>query len=126
MTGINGRVSAKVIAITGASIGIGEATGRLLAEGGATVVLGARRTERLDEIAREIRDRGGVAVTCRTDIAHRADLERLVATAVDEFGRLDVLVNNAGVSKIGPISDLDVDGWSAPDGPRLAGYIVFL
>ncbi|MGB9224839.1 SDR family oxidoreductase [Mycobacterium sp.] len=126
MTGINGRVSAKVIAITGASIGIGEATGRLLAEGGATVVLGARRTERLDEIAREIRDRGGVAVTCRTDIAHRADLERLVATAVDEFGRLDVLVSNAGVSKIGPISDLDVDGWSAPDGPRLAGYIVFL
>jgi NADP-dependent 3-hydroxy acid dehydrogenase YdfG len=109
MSGIKG----KVVAITGASGGIGEATARLLAEGGARVVLGARRVERLDDIAREIRDRGGAAVTCRTDVASRADLERLVGTAVDHFGRLDVLVSNAGISKIGPVSDLDVDGWSA-------------
>jgi NADP-dependent 3-hydroxy acid dehydrogenase YdfG len=109
MSGIKG----KVVAITGASSGIGEAIARLLAEGGARVVLGARRVERLDDIAREIRDRGGAAVTCRTDVASRADLERLVGTAVDHFSRLDVLVSNAGISKIGPVSDLDVDGWSA-------------
>jgi NADP-dependent 3-hydroxy acid dehydrogenase YdfG len=116
-------ISGKVIAITGASSGIGEATGRLLAERGASVVLGARRTERLDDIAREIRGHGGVAVTCRTDVADRADLERLVATAVEEFGRLDVLVSNAGISKIGPVSDLDVDGWTAMIDVNLRGVL---
>jgi NADP-dependent 3-hydroxy acid dehydrogenase YdfG len=123
VTGISGKVGAKVIAITGASSGIGEATGRLLAQGGASVVLGARRTDRLDDIAREIRDGGGTAITCRTDVAHRADLERLVATAVEEFGRLDVLVSNAGISKIGPISDLDVDGRAAMIDVNLRGVL---
>jgi len=109
MEGITG----KVVAITGASSGIGEATARLLAERGAAVVRGARRTERLDLLANEIRDHGGQAVASATDVTVQADLERLVALAVDNFGRLDVLVSNAGVSKIGPMTDLDVDGWSA-------------
>jgi NADP-dependent 3-hydroxy acid dehydrogenase YdfG len=103
----------KVVAITGASSGIGKATALLLAERGAAVVLGARRTERLDDIARGIRDRGGRAVFSATDVTRRADLTRLVDRAVAEFGRLDVLVSNAGISKIGPVADLDVDGWSA-------------
>jgi NADP-dependent 3-hydroxy acid dehydrogenase YdfG len=119
MTGIKG----KVVAITGASSGIGEATARLLAERGVSVVLGARRTERLDDIAREIWDGGGAAVTCPTDVARREDLERLVGTAVDEFGQLDVLVNNAGIKKVGPISDLDVDGWSAMIDVNLRGVL---
>ncbi len=119
MTGIEG----KVVAITGASSGIGEATARLLAERGARVVLGARRVERLDEIGQAIRERGGQAVTCRTDVAVRADLEGLVSTAVDQFDRLDVLVSNAGISKIGPISDLDVDGWSAMIDVNLRGVL---
>jgi NADP-dependent 3-hydroxy acid dehydrogenase YdfG len=119
MSAING----KVVAITGASSGIGEATARLLAERGAAVVLGARRTDRLDELAKNIRGQGGRAVACTTDVTRRQDLERLVAQAVAEFGRLDVLVSNAGISKIGPMTDLDVDGWSAMIDVNLRGVL---
>jgi NADP-dependent 3-hydroxy acid dehydrogenase YdfG len=106
-------ITGKVVAVTGASSGIGEATARLMAERGAAVVLGARRKDRLDDLAQDIRDRGGRAVACAVDVTRREDLERLVDRAVTEFGRLDVLVGNAGISKIGPVADLDVDGWSA-------------
>jgi NADP-dependent 3-hydroxy acid dehydrogenase YdfG len=116
-------ISGKVVAITGASSGIGEAVGRLLAERGAAVVLGARRTDRLDKIAEEIRDRGGRASTCSTDVTRPEDLRRLVGQAVTEFGRLDVLVSNAGISKIGPMADLDVDGWSAMIDVNLRGVL---
>jgi NADP-dependent 3-hydroxy acid dehydrogenase YdfG len=119
MAGIEG----KVVAITGASSGIGEATARLLAERGATVVLGARRVERLDDIARGIREHGGQAHTCRVDVTSHADLERLVGTATDQCDRLDVLVSNAGISKIGPISELDVDGWAAMIDVNLRGVL---
>jgi NADP-dependent 3-hydroxy acid dehydrogenase YdfG len=119
MSAING----KVVAITGASSGIGEATARVLAERGAAVVLGARRTEHLAELAQSICDQGGRAVTCTTDVTRRQDLERLVGQAVEEFGRLDVLVSNAGISKIGPMADLDVDGWSAMIDVNLRGVL---
>jgi NADP-dependent 3-hydroxy acid dehydrogenase YdfG len=109
MTGIDG----KAVAITGASSGIGEATARLLAERGAAVVLGARRADRLDKLAGEIRANGGRAVAVATDVTRPGDLRRLVDRAVTEFGRLDVLVGNAGISKIGPVADLDIDGWAA-------------
>ena len=109
MSGITG----KVVAITGASSGIGEATARVLAERGAAVVVGARRKERLDELVQGIRALGGRAAACVTDVTVPEDLERLVAQAVDEFGRLDVLVSNAGISKIGPMTDGDVADWSA-------------
>ncbi|HET9876567.1 MAG TPA: SDR family oxidoreductase [Mycobacterium sp.] len=119
MSGIYG----KVVAITGASSGIGEAIAVLLAERGAVVVLGARRSEQLDEVARKIGGRGGRAVTCSIDVSWREDLARLVAHAVDEFGQLDVLVSNAGISKIGPLSDVDVDGWSAMIDVNLRGVL---
>jgi NADP-dependent 3-hydroxy acid dehydrogenase YdfG len=119
MTGISG----KVVAVTGASSGIGEAAARLLAEQGAAVVLGARRTERLDQIAQQIRDRGGRVVSRATDVTRREDLQRLVDAAVTEFGRLDVLVSNAGISKIGPMADLDVDGWQAMIDVNLRGML---
>jgi NADP-dependent 3-hydroxy acid dehydrogenase YdfG len=119
MTGISG----KVVAITGASSGIGEATARLLAERGAAVVLGARRTDRLDHVVQQIRDRGGRAMSCVTDVTRGVDLTRLVARAVAEYGQLDVLVSNAGISKIGPMADLDVDGWSAMIDVNLRGVL---
>jgi NADP-dependent 3-hydroxy acid dehydrogenase YdfG len=119
MSGIAG----KVVAITGASSGIGEATARVLTERGARVVLGARRVDRLEGVAAELRERGGQAVVCATDVTSRDALERLVGTAVAEFGRLDVLVSNAGISKIGPMADLDVEGWSAMIDVNLKGVL---
>ncbi len=119
MSGIDG----KVIAITGAGSGIGEATALLLADRGAPVVLGGRRLDRLDQVADRIRRTGGRATTRITDVTRREDLQRLVDLALDEFGRLDVLVSNAGISKIGPMADLDVDGWSAMIDVNLRGVL---
>ncbi|TYB68878.1 SDR family oxidoreductase [Nonomuraea sp. PA05] len=116
-------ISDQIVAITGASSGIGEATARLLAERGAAVVLGARRVDRLDEVAADIRASGGRAVTCATDVTRREDLERLVGLAVSEFGRLDVLVGNAGIARTGPVADLDVAGWSAMINVNLVGVL---
>ncbi|MEU9500503.1 SDR family oxidoreductase [Streptomyces sp. NPDC048196] len=107
MSGIEG----KVVAITGASSGIGEATALLLAERGARLVLGARRSERLAELVGRIEEAGGSAVQVRTDVTRREDLKRLVALAVERFGRLDVLVGNAGVGTISPLDDLRVEEW---------------
>jgi NADP-dependent 3-hydroxy acid dehydrogenase YdfG len=119
MTGLEGRV----VAITGASSGIGEATARCLAQRGARVVLGARRAERVEAIAGEIRDGGAAAVATAIDVTRRGDLDRLVAVAAEEFGRLDVLVSNAGISKVGTIAELDVDGWSAMIDVNLRGVL---
>ena len=97
--------------ITGASSGIGRATARLLAQRGARVVLGARGADRLEQIGQEVRDRGGSAAWRVTDVTRRADLAGLVETALEEFGRLDVLVSNAGVMPISPLDDLRIDDW---------------
>ncbi|WP_310722634.1 SDR family oxidoreductase [Streptomyces sp. N2A] len=107
MSGIEG----KVVAITGASSGVGEATALLLAERGARLVLGARRSERLAELVGRIEEAGGSAVQIRTDVTRREDLKGLVALAVERFGRLDVLVSNAGVGTISPLDDLRVEEW---------------
>lgn len=101
----------KVVAITGASSGIGEATALLLAEQGARVVLGARHPERLEALQRRITEAGGEAVHLPMDVRRRADLTDLVALAQKHYGTLDVLVNNAGVMPISPLDDLRVDDW---------------
>ncbi|WP_414505232.1 SDR family oxidoreductase [Streptomyces sp. NEAU-L66] len=107
MSGIEG----KVVAITGASSGIGEAAALLLAEHGARLVLGARRSERLAALAARIEEAGGAAVQIHTDVTRREDLHALVALARERFGRLDVLVSNAGVGTISPLDDLRVEEW---------------
>ena len=113
----------KIVAITGASGGIGEATARLLARRGAAVVLAARRSERIDAIAQDIQGEGGRAATCVVDVTKAEDLRRLVSTAIDQYGRIDVLVNNAGIAPISPLADLDTEGWSAMIDVNLRGML---
>ncbi len=103
----------KVIAITGASSGIGRATALRLGAGGARVVLGARRLDRLRDLADEIEAAGGRVVVHRTDVRDRAALQGLVDRSCEAFGRLDVLVSNAGVGAISRLDDLRVEDWEA-------------
>jgi NADP-dependent 3-hydroxy acid dehydrogenase YdfG len=116
-------LDSKVVAITGASSGIGAATAVELAARGAAVVLGARRTDRLDSLVGRIRAEGGRAEMLEVDVTKRADLKQLVALAVNRFGRLDVLVANAGVARTAPMADLDVDGWDMMIDVNLRGVL---
>jgi len=104
-------VTGKVVAITGASSGIGEAAGRLLAAAGAKVILGARRVERLETIANDIRKSKGEVDIQAIDVTRREDLTLFVKKAQDRFGRLDVLIGNAGLMPLSPLDDLRVDEW---------------
>jgi NADP-dependent 3-hydroxy acid dehydrogenase YdfG len=113
----------KVIAITGASSGIGAATAVLLAGRGARLVIGARRSDRLDAVAARVKEAGGDVVTARTDVRRREDLEDLVALACERFGRLDVLVSNAGIGPISPLDDLRVTDWEAMVDVNLKGVL---
>ena len=105
------NIEGKVIVITGASSGLGESTARHLAKLGATVVLGARRKDRLDAIVRDIQTDGGRAHAVSVDVTNRAEVEALFQKAVDTYGTVDVLVNNAGIMPIAPLSLLKVDEW---------------
>ncbi|TMV76774.1 SDR family oxidoreductase [Thioclava sp. BHET1] len=116
-------IEGKVVAITGASSGIGRTTAKLLAERGAFVVLGARREEELAAIVDEITDAGGRAVHKVTDVRHRSDLEALVALAVEHGGRLDVIVNNAGIGPISRFDALRVEDWDAMIDVNLRGTL---
>jgi NADP-dependent 3-hydroxy acid dehydrogenase YdfG len=101
----------KVVVITGASSGIGEATALLLAERGAKVVLGARGSDRLQALAARIAGAGGEAAYASTDVRRRDDLSNLVTLACERYGKLDVLVNNAGIMPVSPLDDLRVEDW---------------
>ena len=101
----------KVVAITGASSGIGEATALLLAERGAKVVLGARGSDRLSALAARIVAAGGDAAYAPTNVKRRDDVAALVTLACERYGKLDVFVNNAGVMPISPLDDLRVEDW---------------
>lgn len=105
------NVKDKVIVITGASSGLGEAAARHLAERGASVVLGARRQERIEALAKEFTTAGHKAMAISVDVTDKTQVKQLVDTAVETFGRIDVLVNNAGVMPLSRIDSLKIDEW---------------
>ncbi|MFJ3284256.1 SDR family oxidoreductase [Streptomyces sp. NPDC086669] len=119
MSGIEG----KVVAITGASSGIGEATAAHLAERGARLVLGARREDRLNAVVGGITAKGGTAVGVVVDVTRREDLRRLTDTALERYGRLDVLVSNAGTMAVSPFDDLRQDDWDAMVATHVTGLL---
>ena len=113
----------KVVVVTGASSGIGEATALVLAERGAKVVLGARRVDRLEALVARIVAAGGQAACAPLDVTKRDDLLRIVAFAVERFGRLDVLVSNAGIAPISLFDELRVEDWEAMIDVNLKGVL---
>lgn len=108
---MNSNIQGKVILITGASSGIGEATARMLAQKGAKVVLGARRTDRLERLVAEIRESGEIAMARQLDVTQRDEVQAFVDAALNDFGRIDVIINNAGVMPLSPLAALKVEEW---------------
>lgn len=106
------NVAGKVVVITGASSGLGEATARMLCSQGAVVVLGARRIDRLKALADELTGSGGKALALATDVTQYDQVKRLVDTAVQTFGRIDVMINNAGLMPNSPLERLKIDDWN--------------
>lgn len=116
-------IAGKVVVITGASSGIGRATASLLAKHGAFVVLGARNEDALKVTVDEITSSGGKAVFKSTDVRRRGDLEELVALAIEAMGRLDVIINCAGIGPTSRFDALDVESWDAMIDVNLRGTL---
>ncbi|MEX2194976.1 MAG: SDR family NAD(P)-dependent oxidoreductase [Thermoleophilaceae bacterium] len=116
-------LSGRAVAITGASSGIGAACARMLAGAGASVALGARRADRLEELAAEIEGAGGTALAIEVDIAQEEQAGAFIREAHERLGRLDVLVNNAGVMLLGPVTDADTEHWRRMVDVNLLGLL---
>ena len=106
------EIEDKVVLITGASSGIGQGTARVLGEAGARVVLGARRTDRLEDLVKEIEDNGGTARARELDVRNLEQMRAFVGYARSEFGRIDAIVNNAGIMPLSPLKELKIDEWN--------------
>ncbi len=116
-------IAGKVVVITGASSGMGEATARHLAAQGADLVVGARRTDRIEALTGSIRAAGSKAIAVATDVTKRDDVQKLVDTAVQTFGRIDVLINNAGVMPLSPLEQRNLDEWDRMIDVNLRGVL---
>lgn len=108
---MSNNISGKVVVITGASSGLGESTARHLSSLGARVVLGARRKDKLDALVADLVSAGGEAVAYQTDVTSQTEVNALIQGALKTFGRIDVLVNNAGLMANAPLSEGRVDEW---------------
>jgi NADP-dependent 3-hydroxy acid dehydrogenase YdfG len=120
---MSNNITGKVIVITGASSGLGEASARLLAAQGATVVLGARRQDRIRSLADELTANGGKALAMQMDVTRRDQVQKLVDAAVQAYGRLDVMINNAGLMPQALLERLDVDDWDRMIDVNLKGVL---
>ncbi len=120
---MNNNIEGKVVVITGASSGNGEATARYLSSRGATVVLGARRADRLQSLADELTRTGGKALAIQTDVTEVNQVKRLVDEAVKTFGRIDVMINNAGLMPHSPLERLKIDDWDRTIDVNLKGVL---
>jgi NADP-dependent 3-hydroxy acid dehydrogenase YdfG len=117
------NVAGKVVVITGASSGLGEAAARLLCEEGATVVLGARRFDRIQALAEELNGKGGKALAVQTDVTDVDQVKALVDAAVQTYGRIDVMINNAGLMPHSPLERLKIDEWDRMVDVNLKGVL---
>ena len=120
---MNSNIEGKVVVITGASSGLGEATARLLSAQGASVVLGARRADRIQSLAGELSRNGGKVLAVTTDVTHYEEVKRLVDAAVRSYGRVDVMINNAGLMPHSPLERLKIDDWNRTIDVNIKGVL---
>ncbi|MFC3650091.1 SDR family oxidoreductase [Dyella humi] len=117
------NIAGKVVVITGASSGLGEATARYLSARGALVALGARRIDRIQSLADELVRGGGKAIAVATDVTRHEEVKALVDTAVQTFGRVDVMINNAGLMPHSPLERLKIDDWNQTIDVNIKGVL---
>ena len=120
---MSNNIEGKVVVITGASSGLGEATARLLSAEGASVVLGARRVDRIQSLADELTSSGGKALALTTDVTDCDQVKRLVDAAVQTYGRIDVMINNAGLMPHSPLERLKIDDWNRTIDVNIKGVL---
>ncbi|MBL3657651.1 SDR family oxidoreductase [Fulvivirga sediminis] len=107
------NIEGKVVVITGASSGFGKISAEYLSERGALVALGARSTDKIEKLAKEINDKGGKAIAVTTDVKDKDQVKKLVDEAVKEFGKIDVMLNNAGIMPLSPLENLKIEDWDS-------------
>lgn len=117
------NIKNKVVIITGASSGMGEAAAKHLATLGATVVLGARRADKIEKLAKDIQEAGGKALAVKADVTNLEQVKNLVDSAVQKFGRVDVILNNAGIMPLSPMDRINVEEWNTMIDVNIKGVL---